>query len=105
MSSQAQGIVVEETDRIPTTKKYVEFRCGFKDRQGNPACDWTSNLMSRTAANQLLGEHWTIYHETEFKQIQKEKELERERDLAKELKKIKEQEQKDEIERENAYLK
>ena len=92
--------VVEEADKLAHGKRYVEFKCGFKDRQGNPACDWTTNLMARTMANQLLEEHWTISHEAEFRQIQQELKINREETEKRELKRIRDQEMEEEIARE-----
>ena len=95
------GKIVDEQDTVPYAKKYVEFKCGFKDREGKSACDWTTTLMSRKAANQLLGEHWTSNHEDDFQLIQKEKEVERERFYQEQMDKLKKDEQDAEIKREN----
>ena len=99
------GELVDEQDTVSYAKRFVEFKCGFKDRAGKPACDWTTNLMSRKAANQLLGEHWTIHHENDFQQIQKEKEVAREAYYQDQMERLKQSEQEAEIAREHELFK
>ena len=94
-----KGIVAQETNRVPAQYKYVEYKCGFTNREGKQPCEWTTGLIGREEAYNLLGEHWEEKHDREHKDIEAEKEIERERKLNETLKALREKEHEDEMSR------
>ena len=102
LNPNAQGTVVKQSNHVPQALRYIEFKCGFKDRNEQPACNRTTGLLTRTHADKLLSEHWNAEHEVEYKKILNEKEIEREKELYEETKKQREVEHREELEREEA---
>ena len=76
-----QGILVQESNSVPNNFKYVEYKCGFTNREGVKSCKWTTGMIGRATAIKMMGEHWNYEHEDEHKRIQLENKLEREREL------------------------
>ena len=71
-----KGTVEKESNRVPTQYKFIEYKCGFTNRQGAKTCEWTTGLIGREEAYNLLGEHWTTEHERTHKEIEAEMEVE-----------------------------
>ena len=63
-----KGTVEKESNRVPTQYKFIEYKCGFTNRQGVKTCEWTTGLIGREEAYNLLGEHWTVEHERAHKE-------------------------------------
>ena len=64
-----KGSVAQESNRAPVYYKFIEYKCGFKNREDVLSCSWTTGLIDREEAYKLLGEHWDAQHEKEHKDI------------------------------------
>ena len=100
-----KGSVTQESNRAPVYYKFIEYKCGFKNREDVLSCPWTTGLIDREEAYKLLGEHWDAQHEKEHKDIQAERALKRERNLNKELQDLKNEEHKAEMTRQQELYK
>ena len=77
----AMAEAVQESNSVPYAYKYVEYKCGFKNRAGEKVCQWSTGLIGKKIAREMIGDHWNKEHENDHKQISHELELEREEAL------------------------
>ena len=99
-SGASLGTIVMESNTVPQNYRFVEYKCGFKNRLGVKTCPWTTGLVERKAAVTMIGEHWNYEHEDEHKKIQMEKDMAREREMNEVTEALKQREYEEQIERE-----
>ena len=71
-----KGSLVEQHKTLPPDAKYISYECDFRNKLGEK-CKHKTAIESRKKADNDLYEHWTLYHKTEYEDMQSEADRER----------------------------